>query len=174
MQRDRLELLRRIKVKNRSILSFLAIGAFIAAPLLAEKIPDASMERGSGFISMGGAANGHLLRDVSTGRNVGPAAFRDSNPALHMRDFDEDGRLGIMNDGSHAGRGDIDFLPVGLTNADRLEKIDKKDIGKNLPMDVDHNGSSLPPVVVPEPEAFTLVLLGVGVLGMLLHRRNSA
>ena len=165
-------------MKNRSILSFLAIGALIAAPLLAEKIPDASMEH-ERLLSRDGVANGHSLRDVTTARNVGSDAFKDSNFASHMRDFDEDGRLAIMmNDRSSAGIGDIDFLPLGLTNGDRLEKIGKKDIGKkdigkNHPVDVDHNGSSLPPVVVPEPEAFTLVLLGVSVLGMLLYRRNS-
>ena len=165
-------------MKNRSILSFLAIGALIAAPLLAEKIPDSSMEH-ERLLSRDGVANGHSLRDVTTARNVGSDAFKDSNFASHMRDFDEDGRLAIMmNDRSSAGIGDIDFLPLGLTNGDRLEKIGKKDIGKkdigrSHPVDIDHNGSSLPPVVVPEPEAFTLVLLGVSVLGMLLYRRNS-
>ena len=165
-------------MKNRSILYLLAIGALTAAPVLADRIPDASEERESKSVSMESRLNEHLLRDTANGHNPGLGGFRESNPASHMRDFDEGGRLTIMNGQPNAASGErldeLNFLPRVPVRNERLGKAGKKDLGRPHPVDVDDEGSSLPPVVVTEPEAFTLVLVGVSLLGLLLYRRNLA
>jgi len=163
-------------VKNRSILYLLAIGALTAAPVLADRIPDASRERESKSAPMESGLNEHLLRGAANGHNPGRGGFLESNPASHMRDFDEGGRLAIMNGQPNAASGErldeLNFLPRVPVRNERLGKAGKKDLGRPHPADVDDEGSSLPPVVVTEPEAFTLVLVGVGLLGLLLYRRN--
>jgi hypothetical protein len=177
MQCDRLELLRRIKVKNRSVLYVLAIGALTAAPVFADKIPEAAIKHEGNSVSVGALPAGFSLRDAAIGQSIGLGAFKDSNAASHIRTFDQDGKLAIMNDrsntGSSGGIGEVNFLPMGSTHSAGSEKPDTKGVVKHTPVDVGHEGPSLPPVAVPEPEAFTLVLVGVGVLGMLLYRRNS-
>jgi len=167
-----------LKVKNRSILYFLAIGALTAAPAFADRIPDASKERESKSVSMESRLNEHLLRGAANGHNPGLGGFRDSNPASHMRDFDEDGKLAIMNGQLNAGSSDrldeLNFLPRMPARKGPLGKPDTRDTRRPHPIDVDDEGSSLSPVVVAEPEAFMLVLVGFSVLGLLLYRRNLA
>jgi hypothetical protein len=164
-------------VKNRSILNFLAIGALSATPAFADKIPDASMKHESNSVSMGSLPAGFSSRDAAIGQSVGMGAFREPNAISHIQNFNQDGKLAIASDHSNAGSsggiGEVNFLPVGTKHSGGAEKPDTKDNGKHNPVDVVHEVASLPPVTVPEPEAFTLVLVGVGVLGMLLYRRNS-
>jgi len=165
-------------VKNKSILYFLAIGAFIAAPAFADRIPDTTREGEGKSVEMDRRLNEHLLRGGANGHNPGPGGFRDSNPASHMRDFDEDGRLAIMNGQPNAGSSErleeLNFLPRVSVQKGPLGKRNTKDTRRPQPIDADDEAASLPPVVVAEPETFALVLVGVSVLGLLLYRRNLA
>jgi len=126
---------------------------------------------------MNGESSGHGFRDADTGHKIGLGAFK-FKAASHVRDFDEDGKLAIMNGQLNAGSSErldeLNFLPRASVRNEPLGKAGKKDLGRPHPVDVDDEGSSLPPVVVAEPEAFTLVLVGVSVLGLLLYRRNLA
>jgi hypothetical protein len=131
------------------------------------------MEHEGKSVSMRGLPNGYWFRNAATGHKIGLSALR-SNFTSHLRDFDEDGRLAIMNDRSSVGVDEVSFLPLESTGSELFEKPDAKGNGRHHPVDVDNQGSSLPPVVVAEPEAFALVLVGVGVLGLLLYRRNLA
>ena len=155
-------------MKHRSILYFLAVGVFCAAPVLADRIPEASSEREGKSVSIAGPLTDHSFQLGAKGHKFDPDALKQTEPFSHMREFDEDGMRSVMNGQSSAesNRGDVDFLPLG--------HIDGKDLGKQQhPEDVDQDGSSLSVVVATEPESFTLVLLGVGVLGMLFYRRSS-
>ena len=165
-------------MKNKSILYFLAIGALTAAPAFAERIPDASMEQAGKSISTESRANEHLLRGGANGHNLWLGALRESNPASQPRDFDEDGKLAFMNarssEGGRVRFDELDLLPVAPIRSERFEKRDTEDVRRPHPINVNDEGSSLPPVVVAEPEAFALVLVGFSVLGLLLYRRNVA
>ncbi len=154
-------------MKHRSILYFLAVGVFCAAPALADRIPEASSEREGKSVSIAGPLTDHSFQLEAKGHKLDPDVLKQTGPFSHMREFDEDGMRSVMNGQSSAdsNRGDVDFLPLGHT--------DGKDFGKQHPEDVDQDGSSLSVVVATEPESFTLVLLGVGVLGMLFYRRSS-
>jgi hypothetical protein len=99
-----------------------------------------------------------------------------------MSDFDADGTLAAMSVApsarpvaeSRGGIGEVNFLPAASTERKGFEKHGNNGGVKQTPVGVvEPDGSSMPPVAVPEPEAFTLVLVGVGILGMLLYRRSS-
>jgi len=164
-------------VNNKSLLYFLAVGVLSAAPALADRVPEGFMEHEGKSVSMRGLPSGYWFRAAATGHKSELGGFK-FNAASHLRDFDEDGRLAIMNGQLNAGSSErldeLNFLPVAPVRTERFGKGGLKDIRRPHPIDVDDEGSSLPPVVAPEPEAFTLLLVGVSVLGLLLYRRNLA
>ena len=164
-------------MNNRSLLYFLAVGVLSAAPALADRVPEGFMEHEGKSVSMHGLPSGYWFRDAGTAHKSELGGFK-FNAASHLRDFDEDGKLAIMNGQLNAGSSErldeLNFLPRASVRNEPLGKAGKKDLGRPHPVDVDDEGSSLPPVVVAEPEAFTLVLVGVSVLGLLLYRRNLA
>ena len=64
-------------------------------------------------------------------------------------------------------------LGLGPMRREQFERFDGENIGERDRLDVKRQDLSFSAIVAPEPETVTLLLLGVGVMGMLLYRRNS-
>jgi hypothetical protein len=160
-------------VNTRSILYFLAIGVLSSTPALGDKLSSQSMEQGENSVSVHELSKGNAGNNAILGHSMGPSASNESTFTSQLKDFDEGGRVSILQ-GLISSKPDSDgkswkFPEIGSTHGEEFGKIDHKDFGKHHKVLV---GDGPPPASVPEPRSLTLLLLGMGALGALLYRRN--
>lgn len=170
---------RRTQVKNRSILYFLAVGVLSAAPAFADRIPDTAMEQGRNSVSIYQLPYGNSLQHADSNWNLRIGDVGASNKVTfvsRLSNFDDDDKVSIMNELSSSKSGKTDnerrFIELGLKLGDSLGNGSDRDRGKYKLVKLEGGGPSLTVTAVPEPDSFTLVLFGLGVLAMLLYRRN--
>lgn len=161
-------------MKNRRVLHFLAVTVLGAAPAFADKIPEAPLEQRDNAMDMRGLS----MHDGTGVREFGRGRFEDVGFMARGHGFGRNSKFSIEGQAVKGNRDaeiDVDdSFDLGQVRGERsFERSANENFDKRDPLDVKHHASSFPSIVAPEPEAFTLVLLGVGVLGMLIYRRNS-
>jgi hypothetical protein len=164
-------------VKNRSILYFLAVGVLSAAPAFADRIPDTAMEQGRNSVSIYQLLYGNSLQHADSNWSLRIGDVGASNEVTfvsRLNNFDD--KVSIMNELSSSKSGKTDnerrFIELGLKLGDSLGNGGDRDRGKYKLVKLEGGRPSLTVTAVPEPDSFTLVLFGLGVLAMLLYRRN--
>jgi len=163
-------------LKNKSILLFLPVAVLSVAPVFADKLPHAAIEQSANSFSLHHHPNGNPLQDAANIQNFGRGTFNDAMAGSPLIVFDEGGKAFAVQDllSFKPGKNDSEghFIDLSLKHSDKFGVGSAKDPGKHNPKDVGVGGSSAQEVAVPEPGSFTLVLFGVGVLGVLRYRRN--
>jgi len=164
-------------VKNRGVLYFLAVGVLSAAPALADKVPNTAKEQGGNSVAIHELLYGSFLEHAGRDRDLGVGAFSEAAFAPRLNDFTGDGKASILDELSSSKLGKINSegrpIVLGMKPDDPLGKSSDGDRRKHNPITLEGDGSSLAAAAVPELDSFTLVLFGLGVLGILLYRRNS-
>jgi hypothetical protein len=163
-------------VKNRFILYFLAVGILSAAPALADRISASSMEQNGKPLSVRELPNEGVFQGVSFGRNFGSSQFDEAISGFQGKDLDEGGKVsflkGLLNSDSIEDGTTWSFFELGQKNGVHFVKSHRKDAEKHHPIKVGHDEPAPTTTAIPEPNTFTLLLLGMGVLGMILYRRS--
>ena len=162
-------------MKNKSILLSLAVGVLSAAPAFADKLPHTAIEQTTNSFSFHQHPNESPLQGTVSMLNFGRSTFNDVMNGSPLIGFDEDGKTLAakgplsLQPGKNDSEGHL--IDLGLTVGDAFGKGGAKDLGKHNPKDVGAGGSAAPVVTVPEPGSFTLMLFGLGALGVLRNRR---
>lgn len=135
-------------MKSKCILYFLAVGFMSAAPAFADRIAaNAEQDRDRDSVSI------HELLKTSFAQPTN-VSDRDGK-SIHEVLF------GLKENKS---KGEEHFILFDSTDKNRDKHKPKKQEGDGPPASF---------VAVPEPGSLTLVLFGLGALGILLYRRNS-
>ena len=164
---EQLELTRRAQVKNRYVLYFLVVGVFSAAPAFADRIFVNSAEQDGKSVAIHELLKEGTAKAATNALDFSRGALSETGFASAANISERDGRPileALSSPKESKSKGDGRFILF-----DSSEKV--KD--KHKPKKQDGDGPPASFVAVPEPGSFTLVLFGLGALGVLLYRRNS-
>ena len=160
-------------MKNRSLLYLLLVGSISAAPAFADRTSDASMEQRDNSITMRDLS----VRDGGSGRDFGRGRFDEAGFMARWKGFSRHSKFSVESEALKPNRDeeidDGNDLELGPIRGEQFERFDDENIGERDRPDAKRQDLSFSAIVAPEPETVTLLLLGVGVMGMLLYRRNS-
>lgn len=152
-------------MKSRTVLTVLALSVFSVAPTFADHISGNSRE----------LQNRSFAQGLSDERNFAMDSFNDSIFAQRLSSFDKHGKVSIASEffGFKQDKNNTDEHSIAFTlkHGDPFGRSNDENSGKHKFVAIG-GGSTLPTVSVPEPSSFTLVLFGLGVVGVFLNRRN--